>query len=41
MVEVDINGNTISDDLAIGGDYDEIIDLLVEVAKEGYDEKYI
>lgn len=41
VVEVDINGNTISDDLAIGGDYDEIIDLLVEVAKEGYDEKYI
>jgi len=41
VVKVDINGNTISDDLAIGHDYDEIIELLVETAKEVYDEMYV
>jgi hypothetical protein len=40
VVKVDINGETISDDLAIGGDYEEIINLLVEVAKEEYDIEY-
>lgn len=41
VVKVDVNGNTTSDDLAIGGDYNEIIELLVAVAKEEYDEEYI
>ena len=40
VVMVDIDGETISDDLAIGDTYDEIIELLKEVAAEEFDELY-
>lgn len=40
IVMVDIDGETISDDLAIGDTYDEIIELLKEVAKEEFKEMY-
>jgi hypothetical protein len=40
IVEVDINGNVISDDFALGGDYDEAIELLKQVAEEKAKEYY-
>lgn len=40
VVKVDINGNVISDDLAIAHDYDEIISLLEECAKEEHKKEY-
>jgi hypothetical protein len=40
VVLVDINGETISDDLAVGDTYDEIIELLKEVAEEEFEKIY-
>jgi len=40
VIKVDINGKVISDDLAIAHDYDEIIELLKECAKEEQDKEY-
>jgi hypothetical protein len=40
IIKVNANGDMISDDLAIGGDYDEAIELLIECAKEEYDLEY-
>ena len=34
IIKVDINGEVVGDDLAIGDDYDHAIELLIECAKE-------
>ena len=38
VVEVDIEGNLISDDLCVVGDYDEVIEMLKEIGVEKYKE---
>jgi hypothetical protein len=40
IVMVDIDGNTISDDLCIAGDYDEVIDQLEKLGPEEYKKLY-
>lgn len=40
IIEVDINGDTIGDDLAICGDYDEAIEALIMLSVEQYNKYY-